>query len=569
MKTVRREFLKVLGRAAAYGLTAPYLITFDRRVSAQSRARAPTTLREDSAGWFDLSVASGDPSATGVMLWTHIRPDVIDSERVLYFQVASDAAFGQLVLEGTVPASSLGAEHDFTVSVDLEGRLGSGQRYYYRFIYGDVVSRVGRCKTLPTGSLSALTLGLLTCQDYTNGYYGALRHLAQDDSIDFVLHLGDVIYETAGDPSFQTLPFDDRKLTLPSGAGVVQGLEDYRALYRIYRTDPWFQAVLERHTFILAPDDHETANDCYWDYEQDTLGAPDHPFTGDAVALRRLKLEAQQAWLEYIPARVQVNAGATHPHDYYKCYRDFRFGDLVQLNMFDTRTYRSPHPCGEGRIFERYLPLGCSAWAGDSQTLLGEAQRGWLSDKLATPGALWNLLGNQTLFAQLSLAGTPIDVDAWDGYDAERRWLTGQLKDLNVSNPVVITGDLHSYVAAEIKVDYGNINPLDLDNYAGVEFMTPSVTSAALFDTLLADVQGDPTLVNGLTGGAVTLTNPHIKFFESQSHGYSVLRFTRDYCEWVAYAVDKNADPATVARTTLARMRKYTWLPTLVPMSTS
>jgi alkaline phosphatase D len=555
-------------RAAAYGLVAPYLVTFDRR-AAVAQSRAPSALRSDTGSVFDLSVASGDPSPSGVVLWTHLRADAIAEGRELLFQVASDAAFSQLVLEGSVPASVVSADQDYTVKIDLEGRLAAGQRYYYRFVYGETVSRTGRCKTLPTGSPSSLTLGLLTCQDYTNGYYGALRQLAQDESLDFVVHLGDIIYETVGDPSFQTLPFDDRKLALPSGQGVVQGLADYRALYRSYRQDPNFQLALERHTFIIVPDDHETANDCYWDYEQDTLGAPDHPFSGDAGALRQLKLESQRAWLEYVPARVTVNPGATHPHDYFASYRDFRFGDLLQLNMLDTRTYRSPHPCGEGREFQRYVPLGCDAWRADGQTMMGSAQRDWLSGRLGERGALWNVLGNQTLFAQLSLAGlTQINVDAWDGYDAERRWLTNQLIEQQVSNPVVITGDLHSYVAAELRVDYGNVDPFDLDNYVGVEFMTPSVTSAALFDTLLQDVQGDPVLVDGLTAAAVTLTNPHIKYFESQSHGYSVLRFTRSYCEWLAYSVDKDADPSATARTTLARLRKYTGLPTLVQMPT-
>ena len=539
-------------------------------MSARAQSIAPTSLRTDSAGIFDLSVASGDPSATGVLLWTHLRPDALIEGQPLFFQVSTSANFSSLVLEGQVPAGSFGGEQDYTVRVDLEDKLSAGGRYFYRFIYGDFVSRVGRCRTLPAGALSQLKLGLLTCQDYTNGYYGALRHLAADESVDFVVHLGDFIYETAGDPTFQPLPFDDRRIMLPSGSGVVQGLSDYRAIYRKYRSDPWLQALLERHTLIASPDDHETANDCYWDYARDTLGAPDHPFANDASALRRLKLESQRAWLEYVPARVTVRAGATHPHDYYNVYRDFRFGDLLQLNMLETRTYRTPHPCGEGQVFERYLPLGCDAWRDVGQTMLGETQRNWLAGKLAQRGARWNVLGNQTFFAQLSLAGAaPINVDAWDGYAAERNWLTRQFKANNTSNPVVLTGDLHSYIAAELKYDYNNLNPLDLNNYAGVEFMTPSVTSSALLEALARDPATDPALADGLTEAAVRITNPHVKFFESRSHGYSVLQFTRDYCEWVAYAVDKNANPESATRTALSRMRKYTWLPTLLSLSTS
>jgi alkaline phosphatase D len=565
MPSSRREFLKLMARAAA----ASSFVTLFDRARALAQSQVPGTLRRDTAGVFDLSIASGDPSATGVVLWTHLRPDAVISELPLQFQVARDPAFAELVIEGAVPASAISAARDYTVSIDLEGRLSAGQTYYYRFVYGDVSSNVGRCRTLPTGSLARLRLGLLTCQDYTNGYYGALRHLAEDDSIDFVVHLGDFIYESAGDPSFQSLPFEDRLVVLPSGAAVSQGLDDYRAIYRTYRADVWLQRALEAHTFIITHDDHETANDCYWDYELDTLGAPDHPFSGDSSALKRLKLESQRAWLEYIPARLRVREGATHPHDYYESYRSFRFGDLMQLNMLDTRTYREPHPCGDGRVFERYLPLDCDAWRAEGRSMLGDAQRSWLSEKLGERGALWNVLGNQTFFAQLALGSAlPINVDAWDGYDAERRWLTQEFRNRETSNPVVLTGDLHSYIAAELKVDYNNLNPLDLNNYAGVEFMTPSVTTGALFESIAADVQGDPALLDGLTSAAVFLTNPHIRFFESRSHGYSVLQLTRNYCEWTAYAIDKDVDPEIAQRTTLARMRKYTYLPTLVPQST-
>jgi len=564
----RRDFLKLMARAAACGMTVRFVTLFDR-ARALAQTQVPARLRADSAGIFDLSVASGDPSTSGVVLWTHLRRDAVISELPLLFQVASDAAFIELVIEGAVPASEIGPAQDYTVRVDLDGRLSAGQRYYYRFVYGDITSNIGRCRTLATGQLNGLKLALLTCQDYTNGYYGALRHLALDESIDFVVHLGDFIYESAGDPSFQSLPFDDRRVVLPSGAAVSQGLDDYRSLYRTYRADVWLQRALETHTFIISHDDHETANDCYWDYEFDTLGAPDHPFAGDAGALRQLKLDSQRAWLEYVPARVNVR-GATHPHDYFESYRSFRFGDLTQLNMLDTRTYREPHPCGEGRVFERYLPIECDAWRDAGRSMLGDAQRNWLAEKLGERGALWNVLGNQTFFAQLSLGGAlPINVDAWDGYDAERRWLTTEFRNRGTSNPVVLTGDLHSYIAAELKYDYNNINPLDLNNYAGVEFMTPSVTTGALFESLASELQGDPALLDGLTGAAVFLTNPHIKFFESRSHGYSVLEFTRTYCEWTAYAIDKNVDPEVATRSTLARMRKYTFLATLVPMSTS
>jgi alkaline phosphatase D len=363
----------------------------------------------------------------------------------------------------------------------------------------------------------------------------------------------------------------DRWLFLPSGSSVVLGLQDYRYVYRSYRSDAQLQRLLEKHTFIITPDDHETANDCYWDYVRDTLGAPDHPYVDDAGALRQLKLDSQRAWLEYVPTRVTAQSDERHPHDYSQVYRGFDFGDLVRISLLDTRSYRTPHPCGEGDIFERYLPIGCSAYSDTDQTLLGADQKRWLSSQLTGSRALWNVLGNQTLVAPLKLgygSGTlPINVDAWDGYQAERSWLTETLKDNKVRNTVVLTGDMHSYVASHLLRDFDNLNPFDTANILGVEFMTPSVTSSNLFETLAAQLGGaNQHLIDGLSEAAIRLNNPHIQHFNSSQYGYSTVEFRRDRCDWTAYAVDKNGDPNTAGVTTVARLRKYTWWPWLVQL---
>ncbi|HEY6877843.1 MAG TPA: alkaline phosphatase D family protein [Polyangiales bacterium] len=568
MKLNRRSMLSRIGKLAAYGLAAPFTIRYARGAHAQS---STGSLRIDDGSVFDLSIASGDPTSTGVILWTHVRPERVVTRQPLRFQVALDPRFDSLVLEGEVPASSApSALADYTVKVDLDGHLRPGTRYYYRFVYGDVASRTGRCRTLPEAGARSLKLALITCQDYTNGYYAAFDDLARDDSVDFVVHLGDFIYESAADPRFQSLPFQDRQIVLPSGQGVAVDLADYRSLYRTYRSDRFLMRALEQHTWIISPDDHETANDCYWDYARDTLGAPDHPFVEDAVALRGLKLASQRAWAEYIPARVQIDETASHPHDFLSTYRDFKFGDLARISMLDSRSYRTGHPCGEGDLLERYLPLGCDDFKNPGQFILGDTQEAWLLDRLSQRDTLWNVVGNQTLFTRLSLAGKlPIDMDAWDGYDAARQRLSRAIRERDVRNLVVVTGDLHSYLAAQIKLDYDKLNPLDASNQLGVEFMTPSVTSAALFDQLLKDLHGDASLTSGLTTAAVFANNPHIRFFDSARHGYSTLTFAREYCEWVAYAIDKDTNTEAPSRHAIARMRKYVNFPQLVPQSTA
>jgi len=582
----RRGFLSALG-ALGGGLMVTWQAQATDWVNLGSAPLDTSGMRTDSARVFDLSVSSADPSLTGVILWTHINPDAIRAGEPLYLQVALDASFQTLLMQARIAPQDITPERDHTIKIDLDGQLPAtkaGGPYYYRFIYDRTLSRTGRCRTLSSAgsALKHIKFGLLTCQDYTNGYYGALAHVAKDDSLDFVLHLGDFIYETAGDPRFQSLPFADRTMVLPSGGTVALDVNDYRFIYRRYRSDANLQAAMEKHTFICVPDDHETANDSYWDYARDTLGAPDHPYTTDPqygnspALLKQLKLDSQRAWSEYVPARVSFNPLATHPHEALQVYRRFAFGSFLDLFMIENRSYRSAHACGEGDVLQRYVPLGCTKYNSTEQTLLGSKQHNWLVEGLTQSRATWKLMGNQTFFGRLSLTFlgahiTPLNVDAWDGFNAERRALTGALREADVRNYLVVTGDLHTYMASNVKHNYGDSNPLNFDNYIGAEFMTPSVTSSNLGEMLGAKM--DPTqrslLMQGLAAPAVRLNNPHIQYFNSDQQGYSTLELTDSYAEWVAYAVDKSSTDPTVSRKCVARQRKYMSLPWLMAQSTS
>ncbi len=517
---------------------------------------------------FDLSISSGDPTPSGVILWTHIADKAFVPFTPLLFQVASDKSFSaeSLVLEGRVEAENINFLNDRTVHVDLDGLLEGNRRYYYRFIYNNVMSRTGRCRTAPPegAAVDNLKFAVLTCQDYTNGYYGALNYVAEDDSIDYVLHLGDFIYETVGDPTFQDLPFEDRLIDLPGGLLAALGLDDYRVLYKVVRSDPFMQRAMENHTWIITTDDHETANDCYWDYELDTLGAPDHPYTtnplfgNDLSLLTQLKLDSQRAWAEYIPARVSFDLDATHPHQALSIYRDFTFGNLLQLFMTDTRTYRTPHPCGEDA---RIAVLGCEEALLDTQSMYGSAQREWLLNGILSSGSQWKVLGNQTFMGKLDIDLKDqeflFNVDAWDGYQAERSWLMNELKTNKVENFVVLTGDLHSALASQLMDRYRFIlfGAYNNDNSPGVEFMTPAITSANL--TAFLNNSGDNDLIAAMAEKVVRKTNQHIRYFKSSFYGYSTIEFTQNYCEWTAYSVDKNTNSSTAARQVEATFRKY------------
>lgn len=566
----------------AAGAAVPYQITYARAGGATGTGAVRDALGARFPGGepdavFPQSIMSADPTATGVLLWTRIAPDAYQPRTLLRFEVARDRFFRRLVLVGEVAPERIGPARDYTVQVDLDGRLGSDERYFYRFVYGDQASRTGRCRTAPAAGrlVPRLSFALVSCQDYTNGYYRAFAELATRDDVDFVLHLGDFIYETAGDPAFQALPFADRTLILPSGGQVALDLADYRFLYQRYRSDRNFQRALEQHTFIVIQDDHETANDCYWDAARDTLGAPDHPYTtdpafgNDPAQLRQLFLDARRAWLEYVPARVRVREDAANPQDYVQLYRRLNFGSLVDLFLTDGRTFRDPHPCGEGSFGERYLPF-CDDWRNPGRSMLGERQREWLIEGLLGSRTQWQAWGNQTFFGELSIGEgerrIPLNVDAWDGFAGERAQITAALAEAGRRDLIVLTGDFHSYIAAEVRTDYSRQLLPRPRQLIGAEFMTTSVTSASGLDQLNAAIgrrQADPRLPLPLGNRLVQTQNPHVALFDTALHGYSTVTFTPFWCEWTAYPVDKNDPSADITPRPWQRLRKWAELPGL------
>ncbi len=579
----RRKFIKMV----ATGLVTPLVAGACQDLQFKPRllnANLPLLVGgqdgEQSYTVFGLSVASGDPSPTGIILWTHINESAVVADEPLVFQVSLTDDFTDIFLVGEVDAADINSQRDFTVSLDLDGQLIPNTRFYYRFIYNNIVSRTGRCRTLPIDKVESLKFAVITCQDYTNGYYGAYNYIAADDEIDYVIHLGDFIYESAGDPRFQSLPFSDRAVILPSGGKVALGLEDYRQIYQTIRSDRNLQLAAEQHSFIMVTDDHEIANDCYWDYDRDTLGAPDHPFVtdpqydNDVSLLRQLKLDSQKAWAEYTPARIEINELATHPHDFSRTYRNFKFGDLVDLFMLDTRTYRTPHPCGEGDLFNRYAAIKCDNAAAPQQSMLGDEQRQWLFDGLLNSNAIWPVLGNQTFMSQLHItnraypSAIELNMDAWDGYKYERNLLLQTLRDNGIKELVVLTGDLHSYIATELKIDFNETSTRAIANYVGTEFMTPSMTSAGLSEILLNDAASNSVqqqrIIQALSRVVIQSNNPHIKFFDSTQHGYSTIQFNNEWCEWRAFVVDKNNSSPQNARYEIFNCKKYQGIPWLL-----
>lgn len=312
----------------------------------------------DPSGVFPQSVASGDPRADSIVLWTRVAPADPAADATVRLEVALDEAFSMPLSLGT---SELTAEaaHDHCVRVKVDG-LEASTRYWYRFTHEGQRSRTGRFKTAPAaGTDVPVRFAIVSCQDYVGRYYNSLLALldeAQDD-LDFVVHLGDYVYETTGDPSFMSVG-GERAVTFTDTEGAIEleedgetfyaarSLSNYRELYRTYRSDPVLQQVHERFPFIVTWDDHEFADDSWGASTTRSAGRleendPEH------------RRNAEQAFNEYHalarPVGAEDGAGSLqdgadeslYPDN--RIYRDFRFGQHVHLVMGDYRSYRPDH----------------------------------------------------------------------------------------------------------------------------------------------------------------------------------------------------------------------------------
>lgn len=478
----RRQFLTAVAGA---GLIAAGCGTGgdagDRRSGTRPEPRPRRTPRLAGSP-FTLGVASGDPLADRVILWTRLAPEPSSADGGMPDQpvdvtwvIATDPDLRKVVRRGVVTAdpASVHALH-----VDVDG-LEPATDYHYRFAVGDERSAVGRTRTLPAPGdrTRRLRLASANCQWFESGYYAAHRHLSGED-LDVVLFLGDYIYEApGGNPPRGSLP---RHSTVT--------LDDYRLRYASYKVDPDLQACHARFPFMAMWDDHEVEND----YAGDTLqtGA-----RGEEVRAR--KAAAYRAFYEHLPVRLAPPTGPD-----VRLHRAVTFGDLARLSVLDERQYADPPPCRD-RPGEAILDMGdCADRTSDAdRRLLGREQEKWFARVTAPDDVAWNLVGNPVLLAGIDAATRPgrarYYLETWDGYPAARRRFLEQLS--TIRNPVVLTGDYHAGFVNDVHLD-----PEDHDTpVVATELLSPPISSALFADD-------------------VRPRNPHIRYMVA-GHGYSVV----------------------------------------------
>lgn len=330
-------------------------------------------------------VASGDPLQDSVVLWTRAIP-VSERPVTIGWQVAKDRDFIDLV---NMDEATVSAARDYTVKVDVK-QLEPDTIYYYRFYVGTTFSPVGRTKTIAANP-EQVRFAVMSCSNYPAGYFNVYREVLNEGNIDAVLHLGDYIYEYGrGEYASEAAASMGREV---EPAGECISLQDYRQRYAQYRRDADLQALHAAYPWIVVWDDHEIANDAWQD------GAENHDSSEGSYEAR--KAASLQAYFEWLPLRPLV------PDAEGRIYRQFSFGNLVNLLMLDTRRIGRDEQLSYANYLSETGDFAGAAFSQDisspERSILGEAQRNWLQEQLSTSTATWQVLGQQVLMARMLL----------------------------------------------------------------------------------------------------------------------------------------------------------------------
>jgi alkaline phosphatase D len=441
--------------------------------TSTSTTEAPTTTAEPttttlaavdlSGDPFTLGVASGDPDASSVVLWTRLAPDPLngggmpDDDIAVTWDISGSADFANVVASGNETAA---AAHGHSVHATVPLDQGT---WYYRFRVGQYTSPVGTTRPAPAADAAPVDVkfAVANCQNYANGYYAAHRDLAEQKP-EFVVFLGDYIYEDPGTP-------DNTDITARIHLGPEPTtLIDYRNRYARYKTDPNLQAAHVVAPWFVIWDDHEVENNYAGLTPQDPADAP-------TFAARRFA--AYEAWWEHQPVRLDPPVG---PDQEYRIYREVQWGKLIGMALLDGRQYRTDQACGD--ITLSTAPA-CAEVLDPARTMIGDAQEKWLYDNLDASTSIWNVIANQVVFADATFNGAVLNYDQWDGYPLQRQRILQHLADAKVPNVVILTGDIHLAAVAQLRAgDRGT------GTSVGAEFITTSISSDGLITADLTDV---------------------------------------------------------------------------------
>lgn len=458
---------------------------------------------------FSLGIASGDPTDQSIILWTRLAPDPLapgggmaDLAVPVRWQVARDKRFRRLVREGIAIATP---DLAHSVHVDVQG-LDQKTQYWYRFSAGDAESKVGRTRTLaaPGTQVSAARFTTCSCQHFEQGYFTAYAHMIED-APDFVVHLGDYIYEVSFGSAIRS-HIDNSP---------VLSIDDFRTRHALYKSDPDLQAAHRVLPFFAVPDNHDALPD-------------------DDPTKYSIRSAAYQAWYEHMPVRAWYRLGSAA----LSAYQSVDVGSLLRLNLLDTRQFRTHGEISEGDpnyafgIFKPDVPERHDV----NRSMLGVEQMRWLSSRLKNSPAAWNAVASTVPVGEFEFRRNADPTShyyysSWDGFPANRNALFDSLRA--TENPVVLSGDIHSFWAKEL-----NLDPDDKAKKIATEFVTSSI-SAGWPEPLSIPVSENLS------------RNPTTRLYEPAYRGYTLHDVTADAWTTTMRAVEsvkvKNSGSKTIA----------------------
>jgi alkaline phosphatase D len=444
--------------------------------------------REDP---FTLGVASGYPGPDTVVLWTRIAPSPLqpgggvphDAVIPVTWEIAADERMSEVVRSGVDYATPQWAH---SIHAEPAG-LKPDRLYWYRFTAGGRQSPIGRTRTAPRreAANARMRIAVASCQQYEHGYFLGYRHMLEDE-LNLILHVGDYIYETS---------WGQQRIRHHNAPEAIT-LDDYRARYALYRGERELQAAHACCPWLVTWDDHEVEND----YAGATSEEDD---PRDWFLARRAA--AYQAYYEHMP----LPRSALPYGPELRLFAQRSFGQLANVFMLDTRQYRAPLACTEpGRRTSR--SANCDELRDPARSKLGRVQEGWLTSRMTSSRARWNLFASGTVMAYVDEQPGPGELfwnDGWNGYPVSRARFMDAIAETGIANPIVLTGDIHSFLAA----NHHRV-PHDLGSaVVATEFVTTSISAQGIPQSTLDERRAN---------------NPNLLFANSERRGYLRLDLT-------------------------------------------
>lgn len=438
---------------------------------------------------FYYGVASGDPMDNKVIIWTHITTNQPVASVV--YEMATDSLFTNIIANGSfITNDSL----DYTVKIDVAG-LSANTTYFYRFKdNNNNYSVIGRTKTAPNTAVSDLKFAVVSCSSIYSGYFNSYRSIAGRSDLNAIIHLGDYIYED--------MVFNE-EVRVPANIPVYQppiNKEQWRTIHKFWLLDPDLRAARQRHPFIQLWDNHDT-DGLHFDCK-----------------------ESSEAFMNWTPTRENTT-------NYQKIYRQLKYGSLLDVFILDIALWR-----------------GIDVISGADKSCLGNEQFNWFKNAIQTSTAKWKIVGSQKMFSHWSVPslatilgnGGVVNPNSWDGCVAERDRILNLFDSNNINNVVLISGDSHVSLAADVPY-----TPFDSNTYNDttgfgslcIEFAPASISRGNFDEKGLSE-----SLINTVLQFS-NEENINQHYLELTKHGYGIMHFNNDSLKaqyWYCDILEKN-----------------------------